>query len=202
MSKYFYDTEFIENGNTIDLISIGIVCDDGRELYLQNRECSLHLASNWVKENVFPSLLGFGFGASATSVISGSLGIGVGAGGIVYSLDQELWHDKEYIAQQVKDFIIGDNIELWAYYSAYDHVALCRLFGKMIDLPKNIPMFTNDIMQFKNAFNLHLAELPKQEGILHNALDDAKWVKKCYDYLNNSLKDRLSGMAANSNIQW
>jgi hypothetical protein len=25
--KYFYDTEFIEDGKTIDLVSIGIVCE-------------------------------------------------------------------------------------------------------------------------------------------------------------------------------
>lgn len=37
--------------------------------------------------------------------------------------------------------------ELYGYYSAYDHVALCWLFGKMIDLPKGFPMFTIDLKQ-------------------------------------------------------
>jgi hypothetical protein len=27
--RYFYDTEFLEDGKTIELISIGIVCEDG-----------------------------------------------------------------------------------------------------------------------------------------------------------------------------
>ena len=31
--RFFYDTEFIEDGDTIELISIGIVGDDGREYY-------------------------------------------------------------------------------------------------------------------------------------------------------------------------
>ena len=31
--RFFYDTEFIEDGETIELISIGIVGDDGREYY-------------------------------------------------------------------------------------------------------------------------------------------------------------------------
>lgn len=31
MTRYFYDTEFIEDGHTIDLISIGIVADPGVE---------------------------------------------------------------------------------------------------------------------------------------------------------------------------
>src|SRR5690606_6289618 len=69
------------------------------------------------------------------------------------------------IAQEVKNFCYYDketrdgggqfvggsfipnkypNIELCGYYSAYDHVALCWLFGKMIDLPTGFPMYTID----------------------------------------------------------
>ncbi len=29
MTRYAYDTEFLEDGRTIALISIGIVCEDG-----------------------------------------------------------------------------------------------------------------------------------------------------------------------------
>lgn len=31
--RYFYDTEFIDDGRTIELISIGMVSEDGREYY-------------------------------------------------------------------------------------------------------------------------------------------------------------------------
>ena len=31
--RYFYDTEFIEDGTTIDLVSIGVVDETGREFY-------------------------------------------------------------------------------------------------------------------------------------------------------------------------
>ncbi len=54
--KIWFDTEFIEDGSTIDLISIGMVREDGRSLYFQNDACDLNRASTWVKENVFPSL--------------------------------------------------------------------------------------------------------------------------------------------------
>src|SRR5712692_5468086 len=54
--KYFLDTEFIEDGRTIDLISIGIVAEDGRELYLQSADFDPFKASKWVIENVFPHL--------------------------------------------------------------------------------------------------------------------------------------------------
>ena len=32
-TRYFIDTEFMEDGHTIELISIGICCEDGREFY-------------------------------------------------------------------------------------------------------------------------------------------------------------------------
>src|SRR5258708_14654710 len=50
--RYWYDTEFIEDGKTIDLISIGIVAEDGRELYLQSVEFDPRKASQWVKDHV------------------------------------------------------------------------------------------------------------------------------------------------------
>ncbi|MBN3946431.1 MAG: 3'-5' exoribonuclease [Nostoc sp. NMS7] len=54
--RYFIDLEFIENAKTIDLISIGIVAQDGREFYAVNEECNFSKANYWVQENVIPSL--------------------------------------------------------------------------------------------------------------------------------------------------
>ena len=51
--KYFYDTEFLEGTQkkrwwnigkqkpTIDLISIGVVCEDGREYYAISKDFNL-----------------------------------------------------------------------------------------------------------------------------------------------------------------
>lgn len=61
--KYFIDTEFHEYKkkplfskgiNTIELISIGIVCEDGRKYYAISKEFDLKLAwgNEWLKENV------------------------------------------------------------------------------------------------------------------------------------------------------
>jgi hypothetical protein len=54
--KYFFDTEFIEDGRTIELLSIGMVAEDGRELYRENSEAPISLANDFVKEHVFPHL--------------------------------------------------------------------------------------------------------------------------------------------------
>lgn len=54
--KIWFDTEFIEDGKTIDLISIGMVREDGAEFYAESEECDLTRASPWVRENVLPHL--------------------------------------------------------------------------------------------------------------------------------------------------
>ena len=54
--KYLLDTEFIEDGKTIDLISIGIVSEIGKEFYEISREFDESKASPWVVENVIAKL--------------------------------------------------------------------------------------------------------------------------------------------------
>ncbi len=46
--RYWYDTEFIEDGKAIDLISIAVVAQDGRELYIQSTEFDPSKASLWI----------------------------------------------------------------------------------------------------------------------------------------------------------
>ncbi len=71
--------------------------------------------------------------------------------------------------------------ELWGYYAAYDHVALCQLFGTMMDLPKGWPMWTHDIKQLCET--LGDPQLPEQGKGEHHALADARWNKQVYEWL-------------------
>ena len=54
--RYFYDTEFIDDGYTIELISIGVVAEDGREYYAVSTEFNPDRAGSWVRANVLPKL--------------------------------------------------------------------------------------------------------------------------------------------------
>ena len=54
--RIWFDTEFIEDGHTIDLISIGMVREDGEVLYLQNDDADMSKSSQWVKDNVIDKL--------------------------------------------------------------------------------------------------------------------------------------------------
>jgi hypothetical protein len=117
--RYFFDTEFIEDGRTIDLISIGIVGADGREFYAESSEFDASNAGPWVRQNVLPHLFGNGL-------------------------------PREGIARAVAAFV-GDKPEFWADYGSYDWVALCQLYGTMMDLPKGWPMWVRDLRQLAEA---------------------------------------------------
>jgi hypothetical protein len=172
--KYFYDCEFIDDGKTIDLISIGIVCEDGREYYRQSSEFDNSQASAWVEENVINHLV---------QCEDGSLFYHA----ITLFLERKIckriklacpWRTRKQIKQEILTFMDSEKYgkpELWGYYSAYDHVAFCQLFGTMMDLPKGFPMYTKDIQQLLEEQGITDDMLPKQEGQLHNALEDAKY---------------------------
>ena len=54
--RYFYDCEFIEDGRTIDLVSIGVVDEHGREFYAVSTEFDASRAIPWVRRNVLDKL--------------------------------------------------------------------------------------------------------------------------------------------------
>lgn len=139
--KIYFDTEFIEDGRTIDLLSIGLVREDGANYYAEPAETDRSRASDWVAENVLPHL----------------------AGPV---------KPRATIAAEIVEFA-GDKPEFWAWYADYDWVALCQLFGTMMDLPDGWPMYCRDFKQVVDDCR-HYVE--PQTGIEHNALADALWL--------------------------
>ena len=54
--RYFYDCEFIEDGATITLVSIGVVDENGREFYAVSTEFDPNRAIDWVRRHVLNQL--------------------------------------------------------------------------------------------------------------------------------------------------
>ena len=176
MTGLDYDWEFLEDGSRIDPISIGMVADDGRTYYAVNallaargwkgwrfrRRVRKH---QWLMENVVPHL----------PKPSGDWNLHMPKRWLFNYMDPAV-KPIERIAREVRDFIrdSGDDVQLWANYAAYDHVCLAQLWGRMIDLPDGVPMFTNDIQQERARLGISWDELPKQESGEHNALADAR----------------------------
>lgn len=154
--RYYIDTEFIESGpyTPIELISIGMVCEDGREMYAISKEFNPLNASDWVHHNV------------------------------ISQLEENIHRDTlEDIGFKILDFVNPWDIkpEFWGYYADYDWVVFCQIFGTMMDLPKGFPMYCRDIKQLCDG--LGNPKLPEQKSGEHNALADARWNKVAHEFL-------------------
>jgi hypothetical protein len=183
MAAIDYDCEFLEDGCTIDLISIGLVADDGREYYAVNSDADWDRIRkhDWLMRNVVPQLPVSGrksldaylanhpnrYPRPSVELVGPDLGS---------TLVKPRW----VIANEVREFIVGTHpdevpyVELWADYAAYDHVALCQLWGTMMQLPEGIPMWTHDLRQEIERLGV-AKEVPSlPDAREHNALDDAR----------------------------
>lgn len=167
---FWFDTEFMEDGRTIELLSIGMVCEDGREFYAENVNADFDKANPWVRENVLPHLWSQQSDKRAANMWSRD----GGRGGLL---------TRAAIARELRIFVAegAGKPEFWAYYGAYDWVVLCQLFGPMIDLPEGWPMFAMDIKQL--CVSQGDPRLPEQTGTAHNALEDARWNREAWQYL-------------------
>jgi hypothetical protein len=113
---------------------------------------------------------------------------------IAYTQESEL--SPQYFSHP--NFKFSD-VKFYGYYSAYDWVVFCWLFGRMIELPKGFPMYCNDLKQMLDKIypdgmfqivdetdKRKIKDHPKypKEVNAHNALDDAIWNKKLYEFIN------------------
>ncbi len=175
---YFMDSEFIEDGKTIDLISIGIVSSDGRELYAQSMEFDASKANEWVAEHVLEKLIQCDGGTRWHHDMYARVG--------QWCMGRKLacgcpWRTREQIKHEILAFMDAEKYgkpELWGYYSSYDHVVFAQLFGTMMDLPEGYPMLTYDLRQW---LDLHgMKDIHQPDDSIHNALLDARWVAETY----------------------
>lgn len=144
--RFFYDCEFIEDGRTIDLVSIGVVGEDGSEYYAISTEFDPTRAGPWVRANVLSKLP---------------------------SPASPLYRSRSRIRDELHEFLTADGRpELWAWVAAYDHVALCQLWGSMVDLPRQIPRYTRELKQLWDEAGR--PELPRPPRDAHDALADAR----------------------------
>lgn len=221
--KYFIDTEFIEGfkkpflgkkRHFIDLISIGVYCEDGRELYLISSEYDFDDADKWVQDNVIIPMY--------TQRIHGD------RRNVVTARNFHVLHGmkNKSIAKLILDFFgcwrdqhfwrAPEGIEVYGYYSDYDWVLFCSLFGRMINLPNGFPMYCKDLKQMVDDCYTYQEKKYSDESRLdswlkyvsnhpeypknsqeHNALADAKWNKGLYDFITQKkfLYGTSSGLA-------
>lgn len=272
--NYYYDTEFLEGTQTkrilgipygktqptIDLISIGIIAEDGREYYAVSKDFNLREAWNrydekveimsgdmrnrypkgvktkvyWIRENVLKPIFNEWKMEMNSKIVR--LGLPLPLNEMEFNYKnfkyciRQIGKSNKQIATDIRNFVYKENIgcggqillgnfipneypepNFYGYYSAYDHVVLCWLFGKMIDLPQGFPMYTIDLKQelerlnkknMKYPINVikyldqyvagvdpyysklqERQDYPKQTNE-HNALNDARWNKQLHEFLS------------------
>lgn len=172
VNKIYHDWEFLEDGSTIVPISVGMVTDAGDEYYAVfgdmpwGRVCQYQ----WLRDNVVPHL-----------PLAGNRGRDK-----VPVLDRlhPAVKDRQTIRNEVQGFILSHpRPQMWGWYSDFDQVALAWLFGRMVDLPRGVPMRTNDVQQEADRLGVTDDQLPQQGGGVHDALADARHARVVHDFL-------------------
>lgn len=148
----------MEDGKTIDLLSVGMVREDGYVYYAENQQADLRKANDWVAENVLPHLRG---PIKPRPLIAREI--------------------IDFVRRPPYDGKVDvEPVEFWGWYADYDWVVVCQLFGRMVDLPEGFPMYCNDFKQY--AVEHGIDQLPEQDpaidGPEHNALADAIWLRR------------------------
>lgn len=144
-----------------------MVAEDGRTLYVQNRNANLSSAHEWVTKHVVPCLIHQGCKPR------GKLhGIGRDNAHCRKQDCPWLWADE--MKHALFGFTAYTTPEFWGYVCAYDWVAICQLFGTMMELPERWPMYCNDLRQWLT--HNELAHITQPDDMPHHALSDAQWV--------------------------
>jgi hypothetical protein len=154
MSNFFLDCEFNDDGRTIDLISIALVHEKRATYYAVSAEYDEGRVNDWVRANVLPQI-------STTPKTP-----------------------RKQIADEILAFVAkhsaGQPAVIWGWYASYDWVALCQLYGPMVDLPHVMPNYIRDL---KMLAPINDGSLPKKSKDQHNALYDAMWIAEVWRML-------------------
>lgn len=150
-----FDTEFAEFSDRIELISIGLVSEDNRHLYIIMKSALdgkryHHLP--WIPGNVLPEEILKPETADLIATDNGD-------------------------AADAIRFFVGADARFMAYYAAYDWVVLCQLFGGLKNLPGGWQKYVEEL-----ATHVLLGDRWKNEHFpYHNALADARFQRDTYE---------------------
>lgn len=157
---FFLDTEFIETESTVELISLAVVADDGRELYAISTEFDASRASPWVVEHVLAKL---------------------------EPRDHPAWLSREQIKNRLLALVGDESPRFWAWGgAAYDFWALVQLFPLAERVPDgwrytayDISLLVEQAGLAVNPVDPRLPQLPPEAA--HHALVDARWARQVHD---------------------
>lgn len=208
-TNVYVDAEFLEDGVTIDLISIAYVDENGVTYYAVNADMPVDRirTHDWLCKNVVPQLP-LANKAHVDSRLKAARGEAVGLPSgqltepfdfgpmnpLLFELDRTstLVKPKWVIANEVREYFSSRApVTVWSWFSAYDHVVQAQLWGPMGKLPSHVPMRTRDLADLQEDLGFTDEELPApEEGANHDALADAKRHMRIHEFLKAEKKKR------------
>ena len=117
---YWFDTEFHHDGRHVELISVGVVAEDGRQYYAAAADYDPDRAYEWLRAHVLPQL------------------------------SSEPRRPRSQIRDDLHGFFASSGTpEFWAECGEYDWIVLRQLFGAIADWPAGWPYLAMDIEQWR-----------------------------------------------------
>lgn len=184
MKTVVYDLEFYAVGRHLDLISVGMVDQDGSEYYavsesvVTDRNLGVRILRHpWLMANVMPWLPGFDPGMSMREFMRFD-------GPPLIDPTDECVKPRDVIAAEVAEFLRDpvdeEPAELWAWYGGcgFDHVALTQLYPSLKDRPPSMPMRTRDLVDLWIAAGR--PPKPPDRDVCHHAVEDCHWGWEVY----------------------
>lgn len=167
---FFMDTEFMDSHEgahgEIDLISIGIVDEQGRTYYAINKEADFSGANYFVQTHVMDKLP---------------------------DRSSPEWKSAAQIRAEVTAFLMPDDKEphVWTWYGATDQVLFVWLLGGFPDVPAKSLKVVRDLKFalpfFEAVGGLEIPAPPEPENA-HHALADAQWLRAYWANVESALE--------------
>lgn len=187
MNLYF-DTEFTGLKKNTNLISIGIIAEDGYKFYAENVDIIpevLVRVDPWIKKNVIDRTIMGGDRELESSLLDDST---------ITTVIRGMSDIKNQLSKWLRQF---SDVQFISDVCHYDFVLLIDIFGTAFDLPMNVSPtcydINQDIAKFygitqKLAFDKSREDIIKElyggdiiKGNKHNSLYDAEVIKAIYN---------------------
>ncbi|WP_371590890.1 hypothetical protein [Streptomyces sp. NBC_00470] len=163
MSRIYVSTQFFEDGERLDLISLALIREsDDAELYRINADMDQKAVrtSDWLMDNAIPDLH-----------LDETIREGVPRDALFNPADPAV-HGVKDIAKHVGDFIAeAPEPVLTGLWASYDSVLIGRLFGSIDHRPEHIPVWARETKADHQRLGSPALppERPKSANALHNA---------------------------------
>jgi hypothetical protein len=192
MTKIFFDTEFTGLHQNTTLVSIGLISECGKTFYAELNDFDKTQIDEWLQENVINNLRfkepkqGEDEYYVATRSIENKV-----PNDLYKSFSLELRESKSVVAFQLMQWLEQfEQVEIWSDCLSYDWVLFNQLFGHAFNIPKNVYYIPFDICTLFKVKGIdpdisreefsNMKENPQK----HNALWDAKVIKRCFELLS------------------